>query len=213
MRTRPAPKGGTRIAEDVTDLGAHERKLRTGGYRPTACERCGSAMHIHDERPRLLVGHPAKSTQVARFRCANRDACGAVVQVIPAFVARCLWRNWETVEAAIAPTTPRTDAPATPRTDAPAAPRTAVPVVPERTCRRWRARLLSSAAAVIAALAPARSSLGWVGRVIETVGLGGCRAEVVSVYRTQATPLPSRGLSYAGPAAVLHRVAPGLRLM
>lgn len=202
MRTRPAPKGGTRIAEDVADLATHERRLRTGGYRPAACERCGSAMHIHDERPRLLVGHPAKSTQVARFRCANREACGAVVQVNPAFLARCLWRSWETVEAAMEPAAPRPEASAA-----------AAPVVPERTRQRWRARLSSSAAALLAALAPARESLSWVGRVIEIVGLGGRRAEVVSVYRTHATPLPSRGLSYAALAAVLHRLAPGLRLM
>lgn len=162
-------------------------------------------MHIHDERPRLLAGHPAQSTQVARFRCANRDACGAVVQVIPAFLARCLWRSWETVEAAMEP--------AAPRPKASDAARSAAPVVPERTRQRWRARLSSSAAAMIAALAAARGSLSWVGDVIETVGVGGRRAEVVSVYRTQATPLPSRGLSYAAPAAVLHRVAPGLRLM
>lgn len=189
----------------MTDLATHERRLRTGGYRPAACERCGSAMHIHDERPRLLAGHPTQSTQVARFRCANRDACGAVVQVLPAFLARHLWRSWETVEAALEP------AAASPEASA-AAPR-ARPVVPERTRRRWRARLSSSAAAVIAALGAARGSLSWIERVIETVGRGGRRAEVVSVYRTHATPLPSRGLSYAAPAAVLHRVAPGLRLM
>jgi hypothetical protein len=162
-------------------------------------------MHIHDLRPRLLVGHAAQSTQVARFRCSNREACGAVVQVNPAFLPRCLWRSWETVEAAMEPAAPRSEA-----SEAAPAP---APVVPERTRRRWRARLSASAAVVIAALAPARSTASWVGRVIETVGLGGCRAEVVSVYRTHATPLPSPGLAYAALAAVLHRVAPGLRLM
>lgn len=186
------------------DLATHERRLSTGGYRPAACERCGSAMHLHDYRPRLLLGDGAGSTQIARFRCSNRDECGAVVQVLPAFVARWLWRSWETVESAMEPAAPRSEAPGA---EPPAA------VVPERTRRRWRARLGASAAVVIAALATALGGSGWLGGMVKAVGLGGSRAEAVAAFRTYATPLPSPGLAYAGLAAVLHRVAPGLRLM
>jgi hypothetical protein len=85
--------------------------------------------------------------------------------------------------------------------------------VPRRTRRRWRARLSASAAVVIAALATALGASTWLGGMVMTVGLGGSRAEAVEAFRTQATPLPSRGLLYAGLAAVLHRVSPGLRLM
>ncbi len=67
-------------------------------------------MHIHDYRPRLLWGHAAESTEIVRFRCSNRDECGAVVQVLPAFVARWLWRSWETVELAMEPAAPRPEA-------------------------------------------------------------------------------------------------------
>lgn len=161
-------------------------------------------MHIHDYRPRLLVGHAAESTQIARFRCSNRDECGAVVQVLPAFVARWLWRSWETVELAMEPASPRSEA---------SAPEPPAAVVPQRTRRRWRARLCASAAVVIAALATALGTSTWLGGLVKTVGLGSSRAEAVAAFRRQAVPLPSPGLAYAGLAAVLHRVAPGLRLM
>lgn len=161
-------------------------------------------MHIHDYRSRLLLGHAGQSTQIARFRCSNRRECGAVVQVIPALLARCLWRSWETVETAM-----RRGAPPSEVRNAaePAA------VVPRRTRRRWRARLSASAAVVIAALATALGASTWLGGIVKAVGLGGSRAEAVAAFRTQATPLPSASLPYAGLAAVLHRVAPGLRLM
>jgi hypothetical protein len=161
-------------------------------------------MHIHDYRPRLLLGHAAESTEIVRFRCSNRDECGAVVQVLPAFVARWLWRSWETVELAMEPAAPRPEA---------GAPEPPAAVVPKRTRRRWRARLSASAAAVIAALATALGGSTWLGSLVKTVGLGGSRAEAVAAFRRQAVPLPSPGLAYAGLAAVLHRVAPGLRLM
>jgi hypothetical protein len=161
-------------------------------------------MHIHDYRPRLLLGHAGQSTEIARFRCSNLDECGAVVQVLPALLARCLWRSWETVETAMAGAAPASEAPSAAR----------APVeIPRRTRRRWRARLSASAAAVIAALATALGASTWLGGIVKTVGLDGSRAEAVAAFRTQATPLPSAGLAYAGLAAVLHRVAPGLRLM
>jgi hypothetical protein len=163
-------------------------------------------MHIHDYRPRLLVGHAGQSTEIARFRCSNRDECGAVVQVIPALLARHLWRSWETVETAMEPAAPRPSAPD-------AEPLAAVETVPERTRRRWRARLAASAAVLIAALATALGASTWLGGIVKTVGRSGSRAKTVAAFRTQATPLPSRGLVYAALAAVLHRVAPGLRLM
>jgi len=162
-------------------------------------------MHIHDYRPRLLLGHAGQSTEIARFRCSNRKECGAVVQVIPALLARWLWRSWETVEAAMEP--------AAPRSEASDAEPPAAAVVPERTRRRWRARLSASAAMLIAALATALGASTWLGGIVKTVGLAGSRAEAVAAFRTQATPLPSPALAYAALAAVLHRVAPGLRLM
>ena len=65
-------KGGTLIAAGVHDLVEHERLLACGAYRPAACPRCSADVHIHDYRTRVLAGDEATSTQVARFRCAER---------------------------------------------------------------------------------------------------------------------------------------------
>jgi hypothetical protein len=131
-RYSSSQKGGTLIAEDVTDLEEHVRRLNGARYRPGCCPTCGGRMHVHGDRPRLLLGHPAVATVVARFRCAT-EQCRAVWQVVPAFLARHLWRAWETVEDVAIHGTPTVD-------------------VPERTQRRWRARAATSAAMVVTAL-------------------------------------------------------------
>src|SRR5258707_403193 len=59
-------------------------------------------VHIHEYRDRLLLSDARVSTYVAIFQCADRGRCGAVTRVLPAFLARHLWRAWQTVEAAVA---------------------------------------------------------------------------------------------------------------
>ena len=193
-----SPKGGTVIAEDVADLERHEQRLRAGRYRPRACRRCGDAMHVHGTRARLLLGDAATTTEVARFRCADRERCGAVVQVLPAFIARHLWRSWRTVEAAMLEADSSDPA----------------PDIPERTRRRWGGRLASSAALLIMALATAiAESSGLLAHFIDVVGMGSRRQDVVTAYRRHAVPRPEPGGCLMGLASLVHRIAPGVRLM
>ena len=192
------------IAESVVDLETHERLLGNGGYRPPGCRRCGRPMHIHEYRERLLLGDPRGSTGIAIFQCADRERCGAVTRVLPAFLARHLWRAWPTVEGAIAETRDTGD-------EAEAAARAGP--VPERTIRRWRTRLAASAAALVVVLGTAASTVPELHRVVQQVGLAGTRAELVEALVTRAEPRPKPGLRLATTAAVIHRLVPGVRLM
>src|SRR5205085_6689698 len=49
-------KGGTLIAEDVTDHATHERRIcDPDGYRLPFCPRCGKGpLHVHHYRERVL---------------------------------------------------------------------------------------------------------------------------------------------------------------
>jgi hypothetical protein len=188
-------KGGTLIAEGVTALATHEAHMRSGAYRPERCLLCGVPVHIHDHRPRTLVASEIGSTDVARFRCADREACGAVFLVLPAFIARHLWRAWPTVELTMHAPEDGDEKPSSP--------------VPARTASRWKARLMAEAAALIVALATMK-----IGPALaEKVGLGGTRAEAVVSYASVVPAPPRRGLLFASLAGLLHRAAPGLRLM
>ncbi len=178
------------MAEDVWDLATHEQRLETPAvYRPAACPRCQAKVHLHGLRVRLLLGQPERSTEVVRFRCADRAQCGAAWQVLPAFLARWLWRSWAVVQRAL---------------DAPQ--RSAVPA---RTRRRWSARLASDARALVTALTLASDELART--LIGAVGLNARRIEVVAQYRRLSPPAP--GAALAELAAWVHRLVPGIRLM
>jgi hypothetical protein len=183
-------KGGTLIAEDVWDLETHEGRLGDpDGYRPEKCPRCGCWVHVHDLRPRRLLNDPAVSTEVIRYRCADRAGCGAVWLIVPAFLARHLWRGWATVEAAM-------DAPG--RSE-----------VPERTRRRWKARLASTARQLVAILTTAADAV-W-GALAAAVGLDAYRLDLVRSYRAHLQPDPGRCLAEL--AGGIHRLSPGVRLL
>jgi hypothetical protein len=183
-------KGGTLIAEEVVDLEAHEACLADPErYRPGRCGRCGSTVHIHDLRPRVLRTDPAVATEVIRFRCADREHCGATWEILPAFLARHLWRSWSTVESAV-------DDP--PRSE-----------VPERTRRRWRARLACSARKLVAVLTTAVDPM-W-SALISATGLEASRLDLVRCYRQQVAP--GRWRCLAELAGVFHRLSPGVRLV
>ena len=193
---RPYPssqKGGTLIAEDVHDLATHERRLEDPDtYRPSACPRCGAALHVHDLRPRVLRGEASLATEVVRFRCADRERCGAAWQVLPVFLARCLWGSWtrvgQTLEA------------------------NAAASVPVRTRRRWRARLASPARWLVAVLSTATDGI-WAG-IARAVGLDARRIDLVGGHaeRTAAVAV-SWATMLAELSAALHRLSPGVRLM
>jgi hypothetical protein len=191
------------IAEGVLDLETHERLLGNGGYRPSACPRCGATMHIHEYRERVLAGASEVSTEIAIFRCADRERCGAVTRVLPGLIARMLWRAWPTVEETllVAEDAARAEEYCTP------------PTVPERTRRRWRARLAASAAALVVVLGTASASVPAFHGVVQRVGLDGTRAEFVAALADAVTPVPAPLLRLATTAAVIHRLARGVRLM
>lgn len=183
-------KGGTIIAEWVRDLNTHERCLgRPERYRPESCVRCGAKVHVHDMRSRQMRGDPAVATEVIRFRCANRDECGATWLILPAFLARYLWRSWRTVAAAVD---------AAGRSEP----------VPSRTRRRFRARLARPARHLIVILTTASRAIS---ALATALGLDALRIDVLESYRREIEPDQDRSL--ADLAGLIHRLSPGVRLM
>lgn len=160
-------------------------------------------MHVHDYRPRVLAGDPAGSTEIARFRCADRS-CGTVVQVLPAWLARHLWRAWSTVEGAVMREEEEDE-------EEDAVTKKPSSDVPARTRRRWRARLSTAAFLLIAAIAAVADTMPALAHVVRAVGHDGTRRDAVVAFEAATKPPIGRWL--ASLAAVVHRVAPGVRLM
>lgn len=138
-RGRPAKqKGGTLLAPEIRTLGAHEAALANPDLvRPSACLRCRVArVHVHERRGRVFRGEVKgpPGTEILIFRCADEENCGAIWRVLPAFLARHLWRRWSVIVASVL------------RRDA------ARHRVAPRTRQRWRARLQTSAAVLVALL-------------------------------------------------------------
>jgi hypothetical protein len=193
-------KGGTLIAEDVTTLEAHQARVcDPDGYRPKTCARCGfGVLHVHDYRGRVLVaygssGRPGATrlVDVARYACARRE-CGAIWQVLPALIARHLWRAWTTVEAATLEGTP------------------APPIeVPERTRERWASRLLSPALVLVQLFAMESGSA--LEAIARRVGLEATRRDVVLAYAAEAEV--GSGSRLSSVASLTHRLARHVRLM
>lgn len=189
-------KGGTLIAEDVLDLATHGRRIvDPDGYRPAQCPRCGGqVLHIHDyprRKPRGEPGMPPEITLV-RHICAA-PACEATWRILPAFLARHLWRVWPTVE----------------RTTGEVSPPLSTAPIPQRTERRWRVRLASSAKQLVLLLATSGGAL--LEAIAKRVGLLSARLTLVDVH-AQMTAAP-KGQTLADLAALVHRLERGLRLM
>lgn len=193
---RPYPssqKGGTLIAADVTDRDEHRRRLcAPDGYRPRECLRCHhQVLHVHDHLERVLVADSLEpKVGIVRYQCAG---CGAIWRILPAFVARHLWRSWDTVKA----TTLAAPAPPT------------QPAVPERTLQRWRARLRAWASTLVQLF-----TTSWAARLVHialAVGHDGTREDFVRVYAAEVTEAAGNPLSAV--AEHVHRLLPGLRLM
>jgi len=179
-------KGGTFIDEGVLDLAAHEERMKNpASYRPAEC-RCGcTRLHLHDRRDRKARGAGLSVVPVVIVLCAG---CFATWRVLPAFLARCLWRKWEVVEAALF------------EGERP------VPV-PTRTVQRWHARLTQAALAATQALATSGDPT--LRAVAQRVGLAASRDALVEAY---AAAIKS-SWRLAPLAALLHRLSPGLRLV
>lgn len=188
LRVPSSQKGGTKIADDVMDWEAHLQRMETvDGYRPALCDHCGCRrLHGHGRRVRVLAGDELGSLEMRRYRCTE---CGAVWQVLPGFVARKLWRRWEVVDDALREKR-----------------RVGRPLVPGRTRRRWRSQLRSDGRRV-------RHVLSSTGRpeveaVVGRVSVECRRGDVLAAYR-ELTPEGA----LAELAALLHRSAPGVRVM
>ena len=192
-RRKPSTqKGGTLIAEDVTDPETHRRRLcHPDGYRPDECPSCRhEVLHVHGYRERLLVADSAMSwVTIAIYLCVG---CGGTWRVLPRFVARHLWRSWRTVEASITGTASPSG-----------------PVVAARTVRRWRERLRSSARLLVQIFATSGGAL--LETVAQSAGLCATRGEFVAVYAATVTPTASSW--FAEVAAFVHRLCSGVRLM
>ena len=196
VRLRPSSqKGGTIIAEDVTDRAVHDRRLCSpDGYRPAFCPNCGArTLHVHDYRERILRAEPGEPVaRVVRHACVG---CTGIWQIVPAFLARHLWRTWRVVEQALTGAGPPTPRP--------------WPRVPARTQRRWRARWRRPAQFLTQVLA----TCGAAAWATLAAGLGPAArcAELVAAYAgAQATPAGQRLATVAG---LVHRLQPQVRLM
>jgi hypothetical protein len=200
VRLRPSSqKGGTIIAEDVTDLDTHERRLRDlDGYRPSFCPRCGgTTLHVHDYRERILraePGHPVAS--IVRHECIG---CEAIWQTLPAFIARHLWRSWRVVEHTLTGATPALAEHEARRW----------PPVPERTQRRWRARWRRPARFLAQVLASCAEA-SWVALATGLAHAATCGEFVAAYARAQAA---AAGHLLGAVAALVYRLQPKVRLM
>jgi len=200
-RCPSSQKGGTLVAEDVSDRKTHERRLRDpDGYRPERCPRCGHpVLHVHDYRERKLYAEPGEPddtgksvAKVVVHQCAA-EPCRATWRILPLYIARHLWRSWPVVETETLGLPRKADAPR----------------VPERTARRWRSRLRSAARQLVQALATSGSAI--LTTLAQKLGLDGTRGDLVVGYA--AAVHVGAGERLASPAALVHRLCPGVRLM
>ncbi|HKO07449.1 MAG TPA: DUF6431 domain-containing protein, partial [Alphaproteobacteria bacterium] len=190
-------KGGTLIAEDVHDLETHRRRIADpDGYRLAECPRCGGrVLHVHDYPRRKPRGEPGlpREIPVVRYICTEPD-CEATWRILPALLARHLWRVWSTIEQTVSTPSP---------------PKPCAMPVPEQTARRWRARLASAARQIVVLLATSGGVL--LEAIAKRVGLESARVELVDVHAQMAGAPPGRRL--ADLAALVHRLERGIRLM
>ena len=187
-------RGGTIIVAEVVDLAEHERRVHDGdSYRPAACPRCGHArVHVHGRVDRRLLGEALpERTTVLRYICASA-ACRATWRVLPALLARHLWRRWSTVARTVVrgPT------------------RVGLARVPARTARRWRQRLATSARQIVLLLSEHADDV--IARAARAAGFEVSRRALVEVF---AATRAAGTDAFAGLAAAVHHVEPGVRLM
>ena len=184
-------KGGTLIAEAVTDYASHERLIcDPDGYRPPFCPRCGGRrLHVHDYRERVLRAEPGPPvTRTVRLLCVF---CEAIWQVLPLFLARHLWRSWKVVRHTLMP-----DAQTSSLSEPPHWPK-----VPKRTVRRWRQRWLRPALALAQILAASGQAV-WA-TLATGLPVDATCADLVRAYAREHVGPPLAGL-----AALLYRLQP-----
>ena len=183
-------RGGTIIAENVTKLSTHERRIQTtDGYRPRECPECHcTRMHSHGKRQRLLRDGAARSPiLIAIYRC---DGCSSIWRVLPRFIAVRLWRRWSVVEQVL---------------------EKADSDVPPRTQRHWRALWRSSAVALVALLGGLFTGPGCAAASMTSIN--GTRQQLVQNVRALAMVEYGYDIGIDGVAALIHRQRSRIRLM
>jgi hypothetical protein len=121
------------------------------------------------------------------FICAS-DECRAVFTVLPAVIARHLWRLWKTVE------------------EVSSQKKEAAP----STTRRWLLRLASSALELVQALLALGGSV--VGAALSSL-LPQVRSRRMLAEAVLAAGAVPSAHPFAGLAGWIHRIQPGVRLM
>ena len=140
----------------------------------------------------MLLAHSGEPViTITIYRCAG---CGATWRILPRFLARHLWRTWQTVETVAISGSP---------------PPPSQPAVPERTMRRWGERLRSSARGLVQLLAT--SGVGLFDAIIQAVGLDSSRAELIAGFGVSRLEALQGGISNL--ASLIHRLGPGIRLV
>lgn len=189
---RPRPRkrgdnyvGGTLIAEEIVTLEQHDAALANPDLiRLEACAACNwPVVHVHDRRTRKLDGRGSATIDILIFRCA-RPGCRVVWRVLPAFLARHLWRTWERVGAALGNGGGKRS------------------TTPSRTRQRWLRRLREQArmmVVVLARLGPQRAP------AVVALGLDATRRNVIEEFGGFAR--------LAELAALIDRLVPGIRVM
>ena len=129
--------------------------------------------------------------EIVRYVCASRE-CHATWRVLPAFVARHLWRHWSTVARTIAGDPGEL-------IGAP---------VPARTRRRWKARVASAARQLLHLLGQHDDEI--VARFASVVSFDSTRGELVELF-IAGRVLGAHGL--ANIASTIHALEPGVRLV
>lgn len=190
--------GGTLIDADVRDLVEHTRRIcNPDGYRPSSCPRCEHhRLHVHCYPERQPHGDSRMPpvVRIAQYVCASAD-CGATWRILPAFLARHLWRAWATVERVI-----KSDE--VTLTDV-------SPPIPERTVRRWRARLAATARVLVGLLTA--SGVAVLEEIAVRLGVDVSRGALVAAHADVAGVAVGERLSAL--AEVIHRLERGVRLM
>jgi len=113
--------------------------------------------------------------------------------VLPALLARHLWRRWQVVESA-------TMGGASAAASSP---------VPKRTRRRWKQRLSTAAGSLLSALASSTDAV--MQHLAGSMTDAASRLELV-VAHAQSTGC-SDGWRLASLASLIHQLAPGIRVM
>jgi hypothetical protein len=181
------------IVPDVVDFSMHRKRLcDPDGYRPSECRNCGhGVLHVHDYRERVLAADPESPViTIIRYLC---PFCQATWRILPAFVARHLWRSWRVVEA---------------HTLAEAPP-SSWPSVPGRTRRRWVARLRAAAAKLVQIFSASGQAL--LPMLAVRLGPQASREQLVRQYASTRDAAPGRLLAEL--AAHIHVLAAGVRVM